>query len=209
MDFSFRDNSCDKFEKKSSYYKELDETNDDLEVTYLEQIGVIQHTFKCLFQTTIEVIDDLTAITETNKYVFMMNPFYSKITVESAKRDKVLRDIAERVMNFIFTLEIEESTVIMAFIYIDSLIRQDKQLININSLENILLISLTLAYKFNQDILYSDKIICNLAFFKTIKLINMSNFYLKKINYKLFVKEEKYENYKKYSNKVNLKQFMI
>ena len=209
MEFSFRTNekkpkkTSEKLEKlmssTDSSNKEGLNTGVGFSKEYLNQIEAIQQTFTCLFQTTIEVLDAFSEKIETTNYDFMMNPFYKNMV---GKEEKDLKKIAERVISFILLLEIEESTVIMAFIYIDSLIKEDNHLLNLNSIENILYCSLIIAYKFNEDEIFTDEIMLKVASLTKIKFSNMTNFFLKKIDYKLFVEENDYSHYKNNTNKI-------
>jgi len=89
------------------------------------------------------------------------------------------------------------STIVLSMIYMDRLLKISPEIINSNeiSLRNIILISLNLATKYNEDVIFSDKKFSFVTKLDLKNFIQMEVVFLYLINFRLFVDCEIFNYY--------------
>ena len=83
----------------------------------------VNMSFNILFHSLLDVIEE----------VNILNPFANSQFIYSSPKDFL--KLKMKLLTIIFALELEESTVIIAFMYVDKLINSDKNLFQPNSIE--------------------------------------------------------------------------
>ena len=125
-----------------------------------------------------------------------LNPFcINSYIKKEKKKENIIKSIENEVFNFILNTKLEISTVIIAFIYIDRIIKKQMELLDIDSLYYLLITSLILAQKYNEDVFFSDKMYCNASGITKIKFLTLIHYYVKKIDYRLYVCQVTYNEY--------------
>ena len=105
-----------------------------------------------------------------------------------------LLDYLRRIIKY---LKIEYSTLIIAMIYIDRICKE-KVFLNEYNIHRIMLISIYIAYTYNEDCIYDNKYLALVSGLSKTEMITLEEDFLDLIDFKLFVSEEIFEQYKKY-----------
>ena len=95
---------------------------------------------------------------------------------------------------------IENSTIIIALIYIDRIcIKKGITLTNYN-IHRLLFTSIIIAIKYNEDTKYDNVFYSKIAGVSTNELLQLEGAFLKIINFELFVRDDLYKKYNDYLN---------
>ena len=105
-----------------------------------------------------------------------------------------LLDYLRRIIKY---LKIEYSTLIIAMIYIDRICKE-KVFLNEYNIHRIMLISIYIAYTYNEDCTYDNKYLALVSGLSKTEMVALEEDFLDLIDFKLFVTEEIFEQYKKY-----------
>ena len=105
-----------------------------------------------------------------------------------------LLDYLRRILKY---LKIEYSTLIIAMIYIDRICKE-KVFLNEYNIHRIMLISIYIAYTYNEDCTYDNKYLALVSGLSKTEMVTLEEDFLELIDFKLFVTEEIFEQYKKY-----------
>ena len=105
-----------------------------------------------------------------------------------------LLDYLRRILKY---LKIEYSTLIIAMIYIDRICKE-KVFLNEYNIHRIMLISIYMAYTYNEDCTYDNKYLALVSGLSKTEMVALEEDFLDLIDFKLFVTEEIFEQYKKY-----------
>ena len=105
-----------------------------------------------------------------------------------------LLDYLRRIIKY---LQIEYSTLIIALIYIDRLCKEKVYLSEYN-IHSIMVISIYMAYFYNEDIIYDNNYLASVSGISKNEMITLEDDFLDLIEFKLFVSQEIFEQYKKY-----------
>ena len=105
-----------------------------------------------------------------------------------------LLDYLRRIIKY---LKIEYSTLIIAMIYIDRICKE-KVFLNEYNIHRIMLISIYMAYTYNEDCTYDNKYLALVSGLSKTEMVALEEDFLDLIDFKLFVTEEIFEQYKKY-----------
>ena len=105
-----------------------------------------------------------------------------------------LLDYLRRILKY---LKIEYSTLIIAMIYIDRICKE-KVFLNEYNIHRIMLISIYIAYTYNEDCTYDNKYLALVSGLSKTEMVTLEEDFLDLIDFKLFVTEEIFEQYKKY-----------
>ena len=105
-----------------------------------------------------------------------------------------LLDYLRRILKY---LKIEYSTLIIAMIYIDRICKE-KVFLNEYNIHRIMLISIYIAYTYNEDCTYDNKYLALVSGLSKTEMVALEEDFLDLIDFKLFVTEEIFEQYKKY-----------
>ena len=164
----------------------------------------IKDSFDLLFQSVIDLMNDY--LLEKKEKISggesnssssnnsLQNPFY----YEYLKKNQIIDVVYKNVLRFIVKLRFELSTVVVSFIYLDEVFKNNKDLLDVNSLEMLLLSSLILAQKYNEDRFYSEEIYYHTAKI-TMRKCNLIQFYFcNTINFNFFVKNKTFGKYCEY-----------
>ena len=105
-----------------------------------------------------------------------------------------LLDYLRRILKY---LRIEYSTLIIAMIYIDRICKE-KVFLNEYNIHRIMLISIYMAYTYNEDCIYDNKYLALVSGLSRSEMVLLEEDFLDLIDFKLFVSDEIFEQYKKY-----------
>ena len=105
-----------------------------------------------------------------------------------------LLDYLRRILKY---LRIEYSTLIIAMIYIDRICKE-KVFLNEYNIHRIMLISIYMAYAYNEDCIYDNKYLALVSGLNRNEMVLLKEDFLDLIEFKLFVSDEIFEQYKKY-----------
>ncbi len=94
-------------------------------------------------------------------------------------------------------LNIEFSTLIISMIYIDRICKK-KVYINEFNIHRVMLIAIYIAYTFNEDCIHDNNYLALVSGLSKEEMILLENEFLELIEFKLFVTNEIYDEYKKY-----------
>ena len=105
-----------------------------------------------------------------------------------------LLDYLRRILKY---LRIEYSTLIIAMIYIDRICKE-KVFLNEYNIHRIMLISIYMAYTYNEDCIFDNKYLALVSGLNRSEMVLLEEDFLDLIEFKLFVSDEIFEQYKKY-----------
>lgn len=105
-----------------------------------------------------------------------------------------LLDYLARILKY---LKIEYSTLIIAMIYIDRICKE-KVFLNEFNIHRVMLISIYMAYTYNEDCIYDNKFLALVSGISKSEMILLEEDFLDLIDFKLFVSDELFEQYKNY-----------
>ena len=105
-----------------------------------------------------------------------------------------LFDFLQRIIKYV---KIEFSTLIIAMIYIDRICKE-KVFLNEFNIHRIMLISIYMAYIYNEDCIYDNKYLALVSGLSKAEMVTLQEDFLDLIDFNLFVSEETFENYKIY-----------
>jgi len=105
-----------------------------------------------------------------------------------------LLDYLRRILKYV---KIEYSTLIIAMIYIDRICKE-KVFLNEFNIHRVMLISIYMAYTYNEDCKYDNKYLALVSGLSKSEMLLLEEDFLDLIEFKLYVSEEIYEQYKKY-----------
>ena len=105
-----------------------------------------------------------------------------------------LLDYLRRIIKY---LKIEYSTLIIAMIYIDRICKE-KVFLNEFNIHRIMLISIYMAYTYNEDCIFDNKYLASVSGLSKSEMFSLEEDFLDLIEFKLFVTDEIFEQYKKY-----------
>ena len=105
-----------------------------------------------------------------------------------------LLDYLRRILKYV---KIEYSTLIIAMIYIDRICKE-KVFLNEYNIHRIMLISIYMAYTYNEDCIYDNKYLALVSGLNIKEMILLEEDFLDLIEFKLFVSDETFDQYKKY-----------
>ena len=105
-----------------------------------------------------------------------------------------LLDYLRRILKY---LKIEYSTLIIAMIYIDRICKE-KVFLNEYNIHRIMLISIYMAYTYNEDCIYDNKYLALVSGLSKSEMVLLEEDFLDLIEFNLFVSDEIFTQYKKY-----------
>ena len=105
-----------------------------------------------------------------------------------------LLDYLRRILKYV---KIEYSTLIIAMIYIDRICKE-KVFLNEYNIHRIMLISIYMAYTYNEDCIYDNKYLALVSGLNRSEMVLLEEDFLDLIEFKLFVSDDIFEQYKKY-----------
>ena len=103
-------------------------------------------------------------------------------------------DYLTRILKYV---KIEYSTLIIAMIYIDRICKE-KVFLNEFNIHRVMLISIYMAYTYNEDCIYENKYLALVSGLSKSEMLLLEEDFLDLIDFRLFVSEEIFEQYKKY-----------
>ena len=105
-----------------------------------------------------------------------------------------LLDYLRRILKYI---KIEFSTLIISMIYIDRICKE-KVYLNEFNIHRVMLIAIYMAYTYNEDCIYDNKYLVLVSGLSKSEMLSLEEDFLDLIDFRLFVSEEIFEQYKKY-----------
>jgi hypothetical protein len=106
-----------------------------------------------------------------------------------------LAEYIERILKY---THIEESTLIIALIYIDRLCDRQNVILSENNIHRIVLAAIILATKYNEDDFYSNNYYSKVGGISVQELNILEYEFSKLVKYSLFIREDIYEKYNIY-----------
>ena len=103
-----------------------------------------------------------------------------------------LFDFLQRILKYI---KIEFSTLIIAMIYIDRICKE-KVFLNEYNIHRIMLIAIYMAYIYNEDRVFDNNYLALVSGLKKEEMVTLEEDFLELIEFKLFVDDELYNQYK-------------
>ena len=103
-----------------------------------------------------------------------------------------LLDYLRRILNF---LKLDFSTLIIALIYIDRICRE-KVFLNEFNIHRIMVIAIYIAYTYNEDKTYDNNYLSLVSGMNKNEIVTLEEDFLELIEFKLFVDDELYNQYK-------------
>ena len=107
-----------------------------------------------------------------------------------------LLNYLRRIIKF---LNLEFSTLIISMIYIDRICKE-KVYLNEFNIHRIMLIAIYVAYIYNEDCIHDNNYLALVSGIKKEEMVLLENEFLELIEFKLFVSNETYDEYKQYFN---------
>ena len=95
---------------------------------------------------------------------------------------------------------IENSTLIIALIYIDRICHKKKLTLTKFNIHRLLFISIIASIKYNEDIIYNNLFYSKIGGITETELIKLETYFLKIIDFELFVRDDLYQKYYGYLN---------
>lgn len=103
-----------------------------------------------------------------------------------------IRDYIDRILKY---THIEESTMVIALIYLDKICATNRILIEENNIHRLVLVSVVMAIKYNEDDLYTDKYYAKVGGITMDELTFLELEYVKLMNYAFFVTDDTFDIY--------------
>ena len=129
------------------------------------------------------------------------NDYYTKIKTNQdghfTFKKKPSISLLDYLRRIIYYLKIEYSTLIIAMIYIDRICKE-KVFLNEYNIHRIMVISIYMAYYYNEDCIYDHNYLALVSGISKKEMITLEDDFLDLIEFKLFVSEETFKQYKKY-----------
>ena len=128
-------------------------------------------------------------------------PNYKKIIISQKKQifslnKKPKINLLQYLYRVIKYIDIERSTLISAIIYLNRFINLNTIYLTEFNIHQILVISIIISFKMNEDIIYNNDFLCEVAGISLTMFNELEIEYFKLINYKLFISEKEYTKYK-------------
>jgi hypothetical protein len=155
-------------------------------------------------------------IADCNRQVSKVTDILSEIVNEN-KKGNVNKDLIEKQKKYVFYAKhpvsisiaeyidrivkytkVEESTVILALIYIDRLCDFNGFILTDRNIHRIILVSIIIAIKYNEDDIYTNSFYAKVGGVSKIELNSLEVEFTKMLRYSLFVNESTYIHYKSY-----------
>ena len=143
-----------------------------------------------------EISDTLTSIILNNKKNKNGKKDNSPFVHEHAPKISIL-DYLLRIQKY---SNIENSTFIIALIYIDRICEKKKIILTKYNIHRILFTSILIATKYNEDIIYDNLFYSKIAGVTIKELLILENYFLNIIDFDLFVSDDIYQKYSEYLN---------
>ena len=105
-----------------------------------------------------------------------------------------LFDYLQRIIKYV---KIELSTLIIAMIYIDRICRE-KVFLNEFNIHRIMLISIYMAYIYNEDCVFDNKYLALVSGLSKAEMMTLQEDFLDLVGFNLYVSDKEFEQYKKY-----------
>lgn len=111
-----------------------------------------------------------------------------------------IKDYLERLYKY---TKINSSTIVLILIYIDRLCNINKCKLTYSIIHKLILSSMVVAVKFNEDEYYPMKFYAKLGGISLIELNFLEFYFISLINFNLFIKKELYDKYNDYISSAN------
>ena len=143
-----------------------------------------------------EISDTLTSIILNNKKNKNGKKDNSPFVHEHAPKISIF-DYLLRIQKY---SNIENSTFIIALIYIDRICAKKEIILTKYNIHRILFTSILIATKYNEDIIYDNLFYSKIAGVTIKELLALENYFLNIIDFDLFVSDDIYQKYSEYLN---------
>jgi len=119
---------------------------------------------------------------------------HSKKRIKKINKEQVLNNMVIFINDIVNKLESETSTIIIAMIYLKRILSEQKLFISLDTVLNVFYILLILSHKYNEDLIYSSKVMSSIIEVPVSSFHKMELFLCHLLDHRLFVKEEEFEN---------------
>jgi hypothetical protein len=131
---------------------------------------------------------------KSNDYYKKIESNYDGHFTYKVKPPITLFDYLKRIIKY---LKIEFSTLIISMIYIDRICKE-RVFINEYNIHRVMLISIYIAYTFNEDCIHDNNYLALVSGISKKEMVLLENEFLELIDFKLFVSDDTFNEYKKY-----------
>ena len=131
---------------------------------------------------------------KSNDYYKKIESNYDGHFTYKVKPPISLLDYLKRIIKY---LKIEFSTLIISMIYIDRICKE-RVFINEYNIHRVMLISIYIAYTFNEDCIHDNNYLALVSGISKKEMVLLENEFLELIDFKLFVSDDTFNEYKKY-----------
>ena len=144
----------------------------------------------------IKIVESLLQILSENK----KSPDYFKKITENKDLHFTLMippaiSLLDYIRRILYFIKLDISTVIIAMIYIDRICKE-KVFLNEFNIHRILIISIYIAYTYNEDIIFDNNYLSLVIGMNKNEILALEEDFLDLIDFNLFVNDEEYEQYK-------------
>jgi hypothetical protein len=131
---------------------------------------------------------------KSNDYYKKIESNYDGHFTYKVKPPISLLDYLKRIIKY---LKIEFSTLIISMIYIDRVCKE-RVFINEYNIHRVMLIAIYIAYTFNEDCIHDNNYLALVSGISKKEMVLLENEFLELIDFKLFVSDDTFNEYKKY-----------
>ena len=175
----------------SSFIKEDQEKSDeDTEISNTDSNQSFDNNNFSVIQQISIVLNDF--ISQKEKEKFKYNSFDDSTFVCKNIPEISIEDYLNRIRKY---TEIEDSTLIIALIYIDRFLGNNNIKLSMNNVHKILSTAVLLAIKYNEDEIYNNKNFAKIFGLKNRELNKLENKFLDLIDFKLFTSKKEFQLY--------------
>ena len=178
-------------QNNSSFFKEnIEESDEDTEISNIDS----NQSFNdfSVVQRISSTLDDIISKNETeNNKNNLIDYDYSLFTHGTIPKISI-EDYLNRIQKY---TELEDSTLIIALIYIDRLLENKNFKLSIYNVHRILFTAVLLAIKYNEDEIYENNVFAEIFGVSNKELNNLENEFLDLIEFKLFITKKIFQLY--------------
>ena len=173
-----------------TFFREYQEKSDeDSEITYIDSDQSFNEF--SIIQLISSAIDDIIVQNET-KNTDNNSINYDSVFAHKEAPKISIEDYLNRIRKY---SKLEDSTLIIALIYIDRLLKNQKIVLSIFNVHRILLTAILLAIKYNEDEIYDNSFFARIFGITTKELNKLENKFLDLIEFKLFITKKTFQLY--------------
>ena len=186
-------NKKENIQKNITFSEENKEQSDeDTESSNTDSDQLLNNNNFSVVQHISSILKDFISQNETKNYEKNSSDYDDSIFV-SKKNPKIsIESYLNRIRKY---FRFEDSTLVIALIYIDRILGNKNIKLSIHNVYRILLTAILVAIKYNEDEIYDNFIYAEIFGVKTKKLNKLENKFLELIEFKLFISKKEFQLY--------------